>query len=597
MIALNYNFLFLLYVILITLPFLCQFNYILTKFLFVFKSQLILTKIKNRMKKKSLVILLLTVSLIIVCKPSKSQIISPYNVISGVYEIDNNGLSEDYTQKILMRKDSSHIALTTIYENDREISRFYLIEKGKITSTYADIRKEYKVKDFSIMGDSLYFCGSMNTVDQGFNETTQGFIAYVRISELFTQAVYIDPTLTKQCNYSRIPTTTTVNKIKTYYNRRGERMVIGIGEQYYSELPYERPVTPIEPPLNKDLPPSTWVYPDTNHYDCFIGYKIIETVLNPAYPSVNPFTLYRHKYFKNEINHPYEYEEFQDLVITDNYICLASTQFFDPSFTGNPNRSKYIVLRRIDKEDFNIHVSYKVLAPSYYTNIYNNVTNDGFYIERLEKDTIAIAHVSHRPSPSNILGTIVTKVDLGIEPFNIIHTSLIDENFNKVVLRDIEYLPEMNNLLVLRSQFNNGIFTEDVQYVDMDNSIFDANNTYISKFLFVLQNNRAWNNILKYNRNNFALIGNFGTQLGLGILDNEENNFIPNSCRDYRPRAVFEMGINSFNQWDNLFPCNFALMYPYSSGFYYPGNTTIIHKMDLNEPNNNDVIKQCIEMK
>ncbi|MDY4788935.1 MAG: hypothetical protein SO179_00005, partial [Bacteroidales bacterium] len=117
------------------------------------------------MKKKSLVILLLTVSLIIVCKPSKSQIISPYNVISGVYEIDNNGLSEDYTQKILMRKDSSHIALTTIYENDREISRFYLIEKGKITSTYADIRKEYKVKDFSIMGDSLYFCGSMNTVD------------------------------------------------------------------------------------------------------------------------------------------------------------------------------------------------------------------------------------------------------------------------------------------------------------------------------------------------------------------------------------------------------------------------------------------------
>ncbi|MDD2489523.1 MAG: hypothetical protein PHD62_08655 [Bacteroidales bacterium] len=545
------------------------------------------------MKKKPLIVLLLTICLIIASKPSKSQIISPYNVISGIYEIDNNGLSEDYTQKILMRKDSSHIALTTIFENGNSISRFYLIEKGKITSTYADIRKEYKVKDFSIMGDSLYFCGSMNTVDQGFNETTQGFIAYVRISELFTQAVYIDPTLTKQCNYSRIPTTTTVNKIKTYYNRRGERMVIGIGEQYYSELPYERPVTPIEPPLNKDLPPSTWVYPDTNYYDCFIGYKITETILNPAYPSVNPFTLYRHKYFKNEINHPYEYEEFQDLVLTDNYICLASTQYFNPIQTGGSNNSRFIVLRRIDKEDFNIHSSYRVIAPYYYN---NNVTSDGFYIERLGKDTIAIAHVSHRPSPSNILGTIVTKVDLGIEPFNIIHTSLIDENSDKVVLRDIEYLPEMNNLLVLRSQLNNGIFTEDVQYVDMDNSIFDANNTYISKFLFVLQNNRAWNNILKYNRHNFALIGNFGTQLGLGILDNEENNFIPNYCRDYRPRNVYNLGINSFNQWDNLFPCNFALMYLYSPGFYYPGNTTIIHKMDLNEPNNNDVIKQCLEM-
>ena len=546
------------------------------------------------MKKKPLIVLLLTICLIIASKPSKSQIISPYNVISGVYEIDNNGLSEDYTQKILMRKDSSHIALTTIFENGNSISRFYLIEKGKITSTYADIRKEYKVKDFSIMGDSLYFCGLTNKIDHGFSQPTQGFIAYVRISELFTQSVYIDPTLPKQCNYSRIPTTTTVNKIKTYHNIRGERMVVGIGKQYYSEVPYECPFAYDPNPLKIDPDPDCWVYPDTNYYDCFIGYKITETVLNPAYPSVNPFTLYRHKYFKNEINHPYEYEEFQDLVLTDNYICLASTQYFNPIQTGGSNNSRFIVLRRIDKEDFNIHSSYRVIAPYYYN---NNVTSDGFYIERLGKDTIAIAHVSHRPSPSNILGTIVTKVDLGIEPFNIIHTSLIDENFNKVVLRDIEYLPEMNKLLVLRSQFNNGIFTEDVQYVDMDNSIFDANNTYISKFLFVLQNNRAWNNILKYNRNNFALIGNFGTQLGLGILDNEENNFIINSCRDYRPRNVYNLGINSFNQWDNLFPCNFALMYLYSPGFYYYGNTTIIHKMDLNEPNNNDVIKQCLEMK
>ena len=251
------------------------------------------------MKKKPLIVLLLTICLIIVSKPSKSQIISPYNVISGIYEIDNNGLSEDYTQKILMRKDSSHIALTTIFENGNSISRFYLIEKGKITSTYADIRKEYKVKDFSIMGDSLYFCGLTNKIDHGFSQPTQGFIAYVRMSELFTQSVPTDPTLSKQCNFSRIPTTTTVNKIKTYHNIRGERMVVGIGKQYYSEVPYECPFAYDPNPLKIDPDPDCWVYPDTNHYDCFIGYKITETVLNPAYPSVNPFTLYRHKYFKN----------------------------------------------------------------------------------------------------------------------------------------------------------------------------------------------------------------------------------------------------------------------------------------------------------
>ena len=103
---------------------------------------IILTKIKNRMKKKPLIVLLLTLCLIIASKPSKSQIISPYNVISGIYEIDNNGLSEDYTQKILMRKDSSHIALTTIFENGNSISRFYLIEKGKMIVVGAEYSLE-----------------------------------------------------------------------------------------------------------------------------------------------------------------------------------------------------------------------------------------------------------------------------------------------------------------------------------------------------------------------------------------------------------------------------------------------------------------------
>jgi hypothetical protein len=51
----------------------------------------------------------------------------------------------------------------------------------------------------------------MNTVDEGFKGSTQGFIAYIKISDLFSGQNNF------QYNYSRVPTTTHVNKIKTYY--------------------------------------------------------------------------------------------------------------------------------------------------------------------------------------------------------------------------------------------------------------------------------------------------------------------------------------------------------------------------------------------
>lgn len=52
---------------------------------------------------------------------------------------------------------------------------------------------------------------------------------------------------------------------------------------------------------------------------------------------------------------------------------------------------------------------------------------------------------------------------------------------------------------------------------------------------------------------------------------------------------------NGFTQFDNLFPCYFDLMYPYSPGFYYYGNTTIIHKMDLMIPRVEKIEVKCLE--
>ncbi|MBP1645945.1 MAG: hypothetical protein H6Q16_1520 [Bacteroidetes bacterium] len=538
---------------------------------------------------KLLIILLLTVSLIIVSKPSKSQIISPYNIISGAYEINASESVVDYTQKILKYKDRYHIVLTKLEGSKRNI--FYLIEQDKYLPIFADISDELKVKDFSIMGDSIYLCGYMNKVDEYFKGSTQGFIAYVSITDLFNNTGNI------QYNYSRVPTTTVVNKIKTYHNSRGERMVVGIGKQLYSAPPYECPVAYDPNPLKIDPnpDPDCWVYPDTNYFDCFIGYKITETILNPAFPSVNSFSLYRHEFTPDDDDtiDRYKYEEFQDLAITDNYICLASTYLFDPSITGLISHSKFIVLRKFDKNDFNNHTSNRINLSS------SDISHAeyGFRLEALDKDNVAIAHVACEYPMGDQIRTIVTKVNLDEEPCQFIHSSLVDSDIKQINMQDIEYIPEIDHLLLLKEKDIYGI-NNILYYVDMYENIYPTATfgNYITNYLYVPQeifSYQKWNNILRYDKTNFALIGNVGTKLGL--LDNETNNFLTNQCRKYDIKTIHQREINIFTQFDSLFQCSFALMYPYAPGFYYYGNTTIIHKMDLMIPRVEKIEVKCLK--
>jgi hypothetical protein len=533
------------------------------------------------MKKKPLIVLLLTLCLIIASKPSKSQIISPNNIISGSYEIDANSQLSDRNQKIRQVKDNKYIALTTVSQN---ISRFYLIENGRYMSNFADISIKFKVQDFSIMGDSIYFCGYMNTVDEGFKGSTQGFIAYIKISDLFSGQNNF------QYNYSRVPTTTQVNKIKTYYNNLGERVVVGIGKQYYSELPYECPYPVVEPGNpNPPVPtPDCWVYPDTNQYDCFIGYKITETVLNPSYPSVNPFSIYRHEFAYDDLYNPYEYEEFRDIIVTDNYICLASITGFNPLITGAVSNGQHMILRKFNKDDYSIHIS-EIVQAAYY----NAVSGEsGFYVEELEDKNIALVTVSSSFN-GNDFATIVNKIDLGVSPFNVVHTSYIDYDYQRALVKDIEYIPETEQLLVLKYKFFNNI--DNVFYVNMSNTAYDNSSNYISNRLIPnsIFQYQDWNNILKYNSSHFVLIGSLGTKLGL--FDNYTGGFNSVQCRNYTTNQISKTGMNNFIQWGNLLPCTFALMYPYVSGFYYPGNTTIIHKMDLMPPGHATITTRCLE--
>lgn len=62
-----------------------------------------------------------------------------------------------YTQKVRKYTKDKIIALS---ENTNGIYYFYLIEDGNIIVNYIDLPNQYKITDFQILDDNVYFCGS-----------------------------------------------------------------------------------------------------------------------------------------------------------------------------------------------------------------------------------------------------------------------------------------------------------------------------------------------------------------------------------------------------------------------------------------------------
>lgn len=87
-----------------------------------------------------------------------SQIVSQFDLEAVAYSVEDNDISLKHSQKILQYKENEHIVLTLKDSVDNQ-ARFYLVERNNNNIKYVDIPIEYNVKDFSILGDTLYFCG------------------------------------------------------------------------------------------------------------------------------------------------------------------------------------------------------------------------------------------------------------------------------------------------------------------------------------------------------------------------------------------------------------------------------------------------------
>jgi hypothetical protein len=455
-----------------------------------------------------------------------SQIVSQFDLEAVAYSVEDNDISLKHSQKILQYKENEHIVLTLKDSVDNQ-ARFYLVERNNNNIKYVDIPIEYNVKDFSILGDTLYFCGK----HQIENETlTSGFIAYIKIYDMFNG-------LTNNCYYSDIKSVLVVNRIKTYHNSNNDRMVVGIGEQYYGDIvctpPHDHGYDPLPPfgegkkenIINRKILGITEELYTCNddpkkNWDCFIGYKIVEIPTSNGYNNI--YDIYR-CYFQT----PYMYstnpsELLRDIILTDDYICLVSNYY--PNIPGTCDPQNIFIIRRIDKNNFNNQVTNRCDATPF-TGTWLHDFNF-MKLEHLTGNDIAFCYSTQ--SPSGLFSNAIYKINLNNNPFTTLLSSMIDENsLIRPRLWDLEYLKESNQLLILKEQSTtNPIYEDYVYYVNMDNQTTFPYTTLAFKVPYNTYQNIPiyWNSLLKYNSDHFALGGNIENK-GLIIFEKDAYKF------------------------------------------------------------------------
>jgi hypothetical protein len=257
---------------------------------------------------------------------------------------------------------NNNIILTQIDSTNQ--SRFCLVEKGSVYAKYVNLPIQYKVNDFSILNDTVYFCGQENMG----NRSTRGFIGYISKKDLFTaskkHAFTFTPLNITTCDDDSC---FTIRKIKTYHNNLGERIVVGIGSIYYGEVGVDYDKKPQKASeSNKNLRSFSKYY-----YDCLMVYKVTEEKLVSNQQAVNhsfadsTYAKGNKVYFYRNINSlngkiKHSAEIIEDITLTNNFICVASV-IDNRNIEDNDPSSFYnnIIIRRFDKNNFN-QVSNKI---------------------------------------------------------------------------------------------------------------------------------------------------------------------------------------------------------------------------------------------
>ena len=418
-------------------------------------------------------------------------------------ELENNSS----ILKILRQTKDVHIALSK--QAGGKAMFTYLKDGEPESAKHVVLNSYFDVKDFTLFGPFIYFCGSISTVGP-----TEAFVAYAEISDFFAYSNLSIPLNPETIKYTIIndiyeDSIYSINRIEAYYNSDSNEIVLaGIGKMRYGEPPYQV--------LNITDPDITFDTIDPNEYylDFFMLYTIKEQLeatnyydlclgVPPIYDTANHVELF---YVPTDTVGGCYYNKFADITQTDNKIYLTSVNYSNPSVPDD-EYARYIDVISFDKLTRQQQVGRISLS-------FNMFPEYGIKSTALKNDEIAIAFTKCNTQTASMECCAFKLKTDSTGSFSVSNFSVFDNVYGKPYLLDCEYLDTTNELIVLReSQFGN-IYDETIFHISMNENLSYPYTSYkyvintdLGEYAF------PWNDIQSKNPYNYTVFGGFNSEL------------------------------------------------------------------------------------
>lgn len=459
----------------------------------------------------------------------------------------------DHSAKIVRYNEKYSVVLNTLAGSNQ--ATFGLLEKNilnTLKTVYMPI--DYKIKDFTIFNDTLYFVGR-KTLPQ--NDSI-GVIGYVSVMDLFTQP-------NQSCTYAEIRTTKELFRVEAYNDNTGKTVVAAVGRHFYG-IPYfvegpgadigDPPSPGLTLPLSDDV---DIVEPAVTGENQPLNNSLNE--IGPAWYT-NPLE-YRHclatlniMRTSNGINHQYDLwtlpnpearEQIRDFCLTNNFICIVSSYYeedYCPEY-------KTLAVHWFDKNNLNVRQSRRIYGQRYALDFLNNRGN--LKTICVGENNIAICYMGFTSENCNVL----YKINLTSTTLNPIFTHYFGTSGLglKHKVWDLEYV-ERENMLVVLKQSNIYEGVDEVWHLSMnDYIIMPYSSDVYTKY---------YNNLSSLELYNGIYLGVYGTRSDNKILLEKRCNqfFAFSGCYDIRKENVYEEALPNVFEFPTTLHCSFADIMP-----------------------------------
>lgn len=535
-------------------------------------------------KNLSLIVVLL---ILLFSAKTNAQILTPDNSVKEVSEyhiLFSSNLVTDYSSKIVRWREDASVVLNNIDSNYQ--ATFGLLKKGDtLTTITASLPIGYKINDFTILKDTLYFVGNKPDV----TDTTKGIIGYVRVGDLFSNS-------NQSITYAEIRTTKDLFRVEAYNKNNGETVVAAVGRQLYG-IPYfvEGPGAGFDPefPSGPELP----LPPNSNIVEPQItGENQVQTnSLNEIGPAWYTDTLkYRHclatlniTRTTNGVNHQYDLwylpnveniEQINDFCLTSDYICIVAVD--NTSETWYSGRA--FTLHWFDKNNLNIRNAKRLVGAMQTFSYSNNRGN--LKTTCVGGNDIALCYMGNAGDNCNILYKL--SIDTNTITPLLSHTFAWSGDSIKHSVWDLEYIKKFNMLAVLkRSNIYEGI--DEVWHLSMTENTMMPYESYVhTKYYDNLSSLELYDDIY------LGIYGNIPSRkILLEKQCNEFNSY--GNCYDIRKDRVYPELLPKRYDYSVANRCSFADMVQSPLDLLTLPATQTVNVFNTLQINQQNIIKPC----